>query len=65
MKWTTVWLVFLCLEGYPQNGNVYHSMGDFNEATGDKEKAMDHFRNALAVHEKADTPQKLQQLEKK
>ena len=53
------------IENYPKSGNVYDSMGDFYVATGDKEKAIDYFRKALAVHENADTRQKLQKLEQK
>ena len=55
----------LNIENYPQSGNVYDSMGDFYAATGDKEKAIDYFRKALAVRENADTRQKLQKLEQK
>jgi hypothetical protein len=53
------------IENYPKSGNVYDSMGDFYVTTGDKEKAIDYFRKALAVHENADTRQKLQKLEQK
>ncbi|HEY1870819.1 MAG TPA: hypothetical protein VGG71_07150, partial [Chitinophagaceae bacterium] len=53
------------IENYPKSGNVYDSMGDFYSATGDKEKAIDYFRKALAISDNADTRQKLQKLEQK
>jgi hypothetical protein len=53
------------IENYPKSGNVFDSMGDFYVATGDKGKAIDYFRKALAIQDNADTKQKLQKLEQK
>jgi uncharacterized protein len=53
------------ITNYPKSGNVYDSMGDFYVSTGEKEKAIDFFRRALAIQDNANTRQKLQKLEQK
>jgi uncharacterized protein len=53
------------LDNYPKSENVYDSMGDYYDAAGDKNKAIEYFRQALTVKENADTRAKLEKLEQK
>lgn len=54
----------LNLENYPGSFNAYDSMGDFYEAKGDKENAIELFTKALELNENPATRQKLNQLTK-
>ena len=47
---------------YPESSNVYDSMGDFYEATGDKSMAIKHYEKALAIKQNPYTQEKLDQL---
>jgi uncharacterized protein len=51
------------IDNYPTSANVYDSMGDYYAATGEKGKAKDCYRKALALNENADTRTKLKELE--
>jgi tetratricopeptide (TPR) repeat protein len=53
------------IENYPQSFNAFDSMGDFYAATGDKPKAIENYRKALALKEFPDTRKKLEDLEGK
>jgi uncharacterized protein len=47
---------------YPQSPNVYDSMGDFFSETGDKAKAIENYKKALAIKENEETRGKLEKL---
>jgi predicted alpha/beta superfamily hydrolase len=49
---------------YPESANVYDSMGDFFDATGDKAKAIENYKKALAIKENPETRVKLAKLQK-
>jgi predicted alpha/beta superfamily hydrolase len=52
------------IENYPESFNAYDSMGDFYDAKGDKQKALEYFSKALALRDFPDTgkkPEKLKQ----
>ena len=53
------------IENYPQSFNAFDSMGDFYAATGDKPKAIENYKKALALKEFPDTRKKLDDLEGK
>ncbi|HLX92429.1 MAG TPA: alpha/beta hydrolase-fold protein [Puia sp.] len=57
------YLFKLNIANYPESPNVFDSMGDFYEATGNRVKAMDNFRKALAIKEIPETRVKLEKLE--
>lgn len=50
------------MENYPENFNVYDSMGDYYQAAGNKEKARESFLKALTLHDNPDTRAKLNKL---
>jgi predicted alpha/beta superfamily hydrolase len=52
----------LNIDNYPKSGNVYDSMGDFYAATGDKPKAIEYYKKALAISDNVDTRMKLEKL---
>jgi uncharacterized protein len=52
----------LNIQNYPQSFNVYDSMGDWYQAKGDKEKAMEYFTKALSLSEVPFTREKLERL---
>jgi hypothetical protein len=47
---------------YPESFNVYDSLGDYYEATGDKASAIENFKKALQLNDFADTRKKLEKL---
>jgi len=48
---------------YPNSFNVYDSMGDYYDATGDKEKAMASYRQSLTLRENPETREKLNKMQ--
>ena len=50
------------VNNYPASFNVYDSMGDLYMAKGEKEKAVENYKKALAIKEFADTRNKLNSL---
>lgn len=50
------------IEYYPKSFNVYDSMGEYFEALGDKEKAIEYYTLALKIKEFPDTKTKLERL---
>jgi predicted alpha/beta superfamily hydrolase len=52
------------IDYYPQNFNVYDSMGDCYLAMNEKNKAMEYFKKALSIKYRADIKEKLDKLEK-
>jgi tetratricopeptide (TPR) repeat protein len=49
---------------YPESFNVYDSLGDYFNAIGDKNHAMDNYKKALSLHEYPETREKLMLLER-
>jgi len=58
-------LFALNIANYPESFNVYDSMGDFYDAKGDKAKAIDNYKKALAIKDNPDTKKKLDKLQGK
>ena len=56
-------LFMMNVENYPNSFNVYDSLGDYYDATGDKEKAMSSYRQALALRENPETREKLNKMQ--
>lgn len=52
----------LNLENYPASFVVYDSIGDYYLAKGEKDKAIEYFKQALSLREFPDTRKKLQKL---
>lgn len=52
----------LNIQNYPQSFNVYDSMGDWYQARGDKQKAIEYFTKALSLSETPFTREKLERL---
>ena len=50
------------IDNYPENYNVYDSMGDYYDAIGDKTNAIKLYEKALSIKENADTRKKLEKL---
>jgi tetratricopeptide (TPR) repeat protein len=50
------------VDNYPQSFNVYDSMGDFYNAKGEKQKAIEHYAKALTLKDVSDTRRKLEKL---
>ncbi len=50
------------VENYPESSNVFDSMGDFYDATGNKQKAIEYYKKALTIKEVPDTRKKLEKL---
>ena len=65
-KWSEAEFFFkLNIYNYPQDANVYDSMGDFYEAKGDVKKAIGNFTKALTLGNDAETRRKLDNLKTK
>jgi hypothetical protein len=47
---------------YPGSFNVYDSMGDYYDAGGDKQKAIEYYARALSLREFPETRQKMEKL---
>jgi Tfp pilus assembly protein PilF len=50
------------VENYPDSYNVYDSYSDYFAAIGDKTKAIEYLKKALAVQENPDSRNKLNKL---
>lgn len=65
-KWDKAEFFFkMNIDNYPQDSNVYDSMGDFYEAKGDIKKAIENFTKALTLGNDAETKRKLDNLRTK
>ncbi|MBS1669225.1 MAG: alpha/beta hydrolase [Bacteroidetes bacterium] len=65
-KWDKAEFFFkMNIENYPQDANVFDSMGDFYEAKGDKKNAIESFTKALTLGNDTETRKKLEQLKSK
>lgn len=51
------------IDYYPKNFNVYDSMGDYLLASGQKAKAIEYFKKALALKESKEIREKLEKVE--
>lgn len=58
-------LFALNIKNYPNSFNVYDSMGEFHEAQGNKQKAIELYRKALSIREFPVTRERLERLLKK
>ena len=52
-------------ENYPQSANAFDSLGEFYEAQGDKQKAIEAYTKSLSLQETEDTQRKLNALKAK
>jgi tetratricopeptide (TPR) repeat protein len=52
----------LNIDSYPQNGDVFDSMGDYYATVGDKPKAIDFYTKAFALNHDPGTKKKLDKL---
>jgi predicted alpha/beta superfamily hydrolase len=50
------------IENYPESFNAYDSMGDFYDAKGDKEKAVEYYSKSLKLHNSPVTRKKIDKL---
>ncbi len=50
------------IENHPQSSNAWDSLGDYYEAAGDKQKAIEAFSKSLSIKETQDTRRKLVEL---
>jgi predicted alpha/beta superfamily hydrolase len=50
------------IDNFPDSYNVYDSYGDYFEAIGNKQKAIEYFKKALAIQENPDSRKKLNKL---
>jgi predicted negative regulator of RcsB-dependent stress response len=50
------------ITNYPNSFNVYDSMGDYYDAKGDKQKAIQSYTKALSLKDWPDTRKKLEKL---
>jgi uncharacterized protein len=50
------------IQNYPQSNNVFDSMGDYYKEVGEKKKAIDMYKKALALEELVHTRNKLKKL---
>lgn len=65
-KWDKAEFFFkMNISNYPQDANVYDSMGDFYEAKDDPKKAIESFTKALTLGNDAETRRKLDSLKAK
>jgi predicted alpha/beta superfamily hydrolase len=55
----------LNVSNYPENYNVYNSMGDYYDATGDKANAINNYEKALSIKEVSGVRKKLEKLRTK
>jgi len=53
------------IDNYPKSGNAFDSIGDYYEAVGNKEQAIESYKTSLRLTETADTRRKLNELIKK
>lgn len=60
-----IYLFKLNVSNYPASWNVYDSLGDYYDATGDKANALDNYKKALSIKEVPDTQKKLEKLQGK
>jgi tetratricopeptide (TPR) repeat protein len=51
------------IENYPGSFNAYDSMGDFYDARGDKQKAIEYYKKSLSMHDSPDTRKKIEKLQ--
>lgn len=62
-KWDKAEFFFkMNIDNYPQDANVFDSMGDFYEAKGNPKKAIENFTKALTLGNDAETRRKLDNL---
>ena len=50
------------IENYPESFNAYDSMGDFYDAKGDKQKAIEYYTKVLSMHDFPETRKKIEKL---
>ena len=50
------------LDNYPQSFNAVESMGEFYEAKGDKQKAIEFYAKSLTIKEHPETRKQLEKL---
>jgi tetratricopeptide (TPR) repeat protein len=50
------------IRNYPNNANVFDSMGDLYLAKGNKEKAIEYFKKTLSLENIPETKEKLEKL---
>jgi predicted alpha/beta superfamily hydrolase len=50
------------IKNYPESFNVYDSMGDYYDAAGDKQKAIEYYEKALVIREFPESRKKLERL---
>ena len=55
-------LLALKIKNYPNSYNVYDSMGEFLEAQGNKQKAIELYKKALSIREFPVTRERLERL---
>jgi uncharacterized protein len=60
-----IFLFKLNVINYPDSYNVYDSLGEYYEATGDKLNAIDYYKKALSIKEVPAIRQKLEKLQQK
>ncbi|HTD98706.1 MAG TPA: alpha/beta hydrolase-fold protein [Mucilaginibacter sp.] len=53
------------IDNHPESANAFDSMGDYYEAVGDKQKAIEAYSKSLNLHETADTRRKMEGLKEK
>jgi len=51
------------IENYPGSFNAYDSMGDFYDAGGDQQKAIEYYKKSLSMHDSPDTRKKIEKLQ--
>jgi predicted alpha/beta superfamily hydrolase len=61
----SIYLFKLNVTNYPDSFNVYDSLGEYYEATGDKLNAIDNYKKALSIKEVPAIRQKLEKLQLK
>jgi tetratricopeptide (TPR) repeat protein len=52
-------------DNHPESANAFDSLGEYFEAAGDKQKAIDAYSKSLSLHESGDTRRKLEELKTK
>lgn len=61
----SIYLFKLNVSNYPDSWNAYSSLGDYYDAKGNKENAIDNYKKSLSIKEVPDTRQKLDKLQGK
>jgi uncharacterized protein len=51
------------VRNYPNSANAYDGLGDYYEKAGDKNKAIEFYKKALAIKEWSSVRKKLEKLE--